>query len=287
MVCMKNTRAYPPGVLERLQEVELGLLDALDTLCRDNGIDYFVEGGTCLGAVRHGGFIPWDDDVDVSMPLDSYRRFLDIAPRALPDGMSLHVAENTHGFSALWAKVFADGTKFVDEVSREAGCDQGIFIDVFPYVRLDSDPQVAERQRRDALFCQRMSYLHFMAHPKIPRDASLRPLKVLACVAAHATVARPWGPAKLRARFERCFETPNPSDVWFDPCYADWGSFAHDVLFPTTDIAFQGLTLRAPAQTDAYLTTLYGDWHYVPPEEDRYTHLPLELDFGDGLGNVM
>ena len=221
------------------------------------------------------------------MPLDSYRRFLELAPSRLPAGMSLHTAADTPGFSYLWAKVWLDGTRFVDEVAAEAGCDQGIFIDIFPYCQLDERPEQAARQKREALAAQRMSYLHFIAHPKIPRTASLRAAKVAACAVAHHTVARAWTPERCRAKLEATFEPEQPSDRWFDPCYADWGDFATATLFPTQDVAFDGLTLRAPADPDTYLTTLYGDWHQLPPEQDRYTHLPIDLDFGDGQGNVM
>ena len=72
-------KAYDEETLQRLQRTELKILKEFDTLCRENGIRYFGCGGTAIGAVRHGGFIPWDDDIDVGMLRRDYERFLKVA----------------------------------------------------------------------------------------------------------------------------------------------------------------------------------------------------------------
>ena len=74
---------YEQNTLRRLQIAELGILEAIDHVCRENGIMYFIDSGTVLGARRHGGFIPWDDDIDLGMPRDDFERFLEVAPEAL------------------------------------------------------------------------------------------------------------------------------------------------------------------------------------------------------------
>ena len=74
---------YEQNTLRRLQIAELGILEAIDRVCRENGIMYFIDSGTVLGARRHGGFIPWDDDIDLGMPRDDFERFLEVAPEAL------------------------------------------------------------------------------------------------------------------------------------------------------------------------------------------------------------
>ncbi len=79
---------YEQNTLRRLQIAELGILEAIDRVCRENGIMYFIDSGTVLGARRHGGFIPWDDDIDLGMPRDDFERFLEVAPRLWESGFA-------------------------------------------------------------------------------------------------------------------------------------------------------------------------------------------------------
>lgn len=163
---MPDNGPYPGDSLLRLQRVETDILKAVDAVCRENGLVYFLDGGTCLGAVRHGGFIPWDDDADIGMPYDDYQKFLEIAPTALPEGYSLHTCTNSEGFSALWSKVYKDGTRFIDANSKEASSNQGIFVDIFPFFPMESDERARSKQVRSCANWQCMSYLHAFSNPK-------------------------------------------------------------------------------------------------------------------------
>lgn len=274
---------YPGDSLKRLQAIELEMLAVIDRICRANSLDYFVSGGTCLGAVRHGGFIPWDDDVDIDLPKADYDRFLELAPKALPEGYSLHTSTDTKGMSALWAKVYRDGTRFIDANASEAGCEQAVFIDVFPVCRADADPKKAQGQYKRARMAQLKSYLKHFSNPKIPASGALGHVLLLGCRIVHATIARTWRQASLQRAFDDAFDTSDPSSTWIEPANPEYMKFPEDVLFPTKDMEFGELTLRAPHDCDAYLTLQYGDYMQLPPEESRYTHAPDILDLGDGI----
>jgi len=285
---LASGKPYPPGVLERLQKTELEILSIIDKICRENGFRYFIMGGNLLGAVRHGGFIPWDDDLDIGMPWDDYCRFREAAPSLLPDGYSMHDNLNTKGFSAMWTKIFKDGTLFMDEVAVESGHQQAIFLDILPFHQLAADEKIAWRQCRRGLFWQRMSYLHHMAHPHIPANTSLRPLKVFGCVAIHYTVAQLFSPESLKRHWLNQYEADYPLGTKWMNMSCTYNELLDEVtLFPTGEIDYDGLTVCAPHDIKAFLGSAFkGDYMTPPPMEDRYTHLPEVLDFGDGI-NVM
>ena len=122
---------YEQNTLRRLQIAELGILEAIDRVCRENGIMYFIDSGTVLGARRHGGFIPWDDDIDLGMPRDDFERFLEVAPEALGERFCVTCSRTNPHQAALFGKVMLAGTRFVTDETEEAGFKQGVFVDIF------------------------------------------------------------------------------------------------------------------------------------------------------------
>jgi lipopolysaccharide cholinephosphotransferase len=282
----RETRTYPDWVLERVQGLEFEVLRAIDKICRDEGLVYFADGGTCLGAMRHGGFIPWDDDIDLGMPIDDYRKFLRIAPKRLPEGMSLHTMEDTDGYSELWAKVYVDGTRFLDEGALEAGCQQCVFVDIFPYIPLSGPVEAAARRLHVTQTWQKASYLRHKSASNVPDGASHRALKVAACTAAHGVLSRVTSDAFVRRRFEKAFPRKATGEYWANPCAPRPYPYLRDVLFPPRELAFGDMSIFVPHDVDAYLTQLYGDYRTLPEPEKRHTHTPVVLDLGDGT-NVM
>ena len=128
------------SALAQLKAVELSVLNAVGSLCDKFGINWWLDGGTCLGAMRHKGFIPWDDDIDIGMMRSDYDRFCSIAPAELPDGFSFHDSRNSPGYAAMFCKVYKDGTLFENQEGRDSGSAMGIFVDVFPYDFLYEEP---------------------------------------------------------------------------------------------------------------------------------------------------
>lgn len=277
---------YPGDSLERLQKVTCDILKIIDGICKDNDIEYIVVAGTCLGAVRHQGFIPWDDDIDVAMPYSEWLRFIKIAQTKLPEGYSLHTPLNTEGFSTLWAKIYKDNTRYLASSAVQTGCKQGIFVDVFPYIELDKDPKVAAKTRKKAILCQRKLYLHYIAHPLIPKNASFRKLKDFACMVIHYTIARAWTPERMVKQIKPYLVPKNPSNTWINLGSADVAAFDGEWLFPAKEMKFEDFSVMAPNNPDPYLRADYGDYMQIPSEEDKYFGKVSVLDFGDGI-NVM
>ena len=277
---------YPEGALERLQQEELGILREVARVCADLGLTWFMDSGSCLGAVRHGGFIPWDDDIDVALPLEDYRTFCEKAPALLSDAYGLHTYAQTENYPPLWAKVYKKGTRFMSEQMAEAGFEQGIFVDVFAFARLDSHPRTARRQRRRAARWQRVSYLRCFSRPKLPDGLPLRPVFAWGCRVAHRVARALFSRSFVERRFEHNLASGDGAGLWYDPFYPQYGTFATQTLFPPVKMGFAGEAFPVPRDAPAYLAEMYGDYLALPPEHKRGACPPMVLDFGDGV-NVM
>lgn len=271
--------------LRRLQAEELDVLLAISEFCEKNDIEWFLMSGTALGAMRHQGFIPWDDDIDIGMLRDQYDRFVALAEGGLPAGYSLHTSENTPGFAGFFAKVYRDGTLFETAETVEAGCEQGIFVDVFPIDRAASDGRV-RAQLRGAMLWQRMSYLYHSGAITVPHRGALGAAERLACRVAHQVVSRVLSREGIRARFERLIERGGSARgagtryVCLSWPYVD--PIDEAVLVPPSTARFEGHDLPVPARCEEYLTLWYGNWRELPAPEDRHTHLPERIVFSDG-----
>lgn len=151
---------YEDRELRRLQLLELRILQNIDRVCDELGITYFLDSGSVLGALRHRGFIPWDDDIDLGMPRADYERFVHEAPKLLGDEYVVSTPEINPSQAALFCKVWLRGTRFATEETIQAGFNQGVFVDILPYDALSRDGKLARKQRRACRFWQSVSYLY-------------------------------------------------------------------------------------------------------------------------------
>ena len=276
----------PEQALKRLQEAELEILLAISEVCEKTQVSWWMDSGTALGAVRHGGFIPWDDDIDIGMLRSDYDRFLEVAPRLLPEGFSLHTARDTKGFAPLFAKVFLDGTRFETQETREAGLRQGIFVDVFPYDFLYEDSSRRKAQISSAVNAQHKSYIYHAKSINVPHGGMLGACESLGCRAMHALERLAIeNPAVLQDEFDANVPVEGGrgvSNLVLSLVWPQMEPLAVDDYLPCANASFEDCELPVPRHIEKYLTAMYGDWRKLPAPEDRHTHLPLLLDFGDG-----
>lgn len=276
---MNNTEA-----LKKLQDIELDILIMLKDFCLQHDISWFLDGGTVLGAARHRGFIPWDDDIDIGMLREDYDRFVSLAKTELPSGYSLHDWSNTPGYSAMFAKVYKDNTKFYTEETIEAGCDQGIFVDIFPYDQLAEDSAQKKKQIRNARIWQSILYLYYTRTIVVPHKGLLGTAERNACKIAHSLVSRLFDPDFIRKKFNRSTlpVRESPSSLYLSLPWPNVPGFKRSDLLPAVTLLFEGYEFPVPARPEAFLEATYGNWRQLPPVDDRHTHLPKHLDFGDG-----
>ena len=249
-----------------LRQVQLGVLVEVDRLCRAQGLTYYLAYGTLLGAVRHGGFIPWDDDVDVMMPRRDYDRLLASFDATAPDHLSLGRPGTPSGWPLPYAKVSDDRTDLREpfEVPVVLGVNVDVFpLDVLPSGRLGRQLQAAALRRLG--WALELKYIaaergRGWHHPLALRLGKplLRLVPMDRLVAALCRVAR-WSGRR-------------PSDrVGVRVGSFDW-SVPAPVLGTPTEVGFEGVTCLAPADPVGVLATLYGDWRRVPPREEQVSH---------------
>lgn len=275
--------SYDPETLRRLQLFQLEMLKDIDRVCRAEGIAYFLDSGTLLGAVRHGGFIPWDDDIDLGMPRADYERFMEVAPRALGGRYAVSDPRTCAQQAGMFGKVCRTGTRFHTQETLDAGFDQGIFIDIFPYDVMHSDPEVARRQRARCRALQSELYLLHSGRVGVPHTGLLGAAEKAACRVAHTVLGLACDHRRLVERFEReaARGTESPGSEYVALA---WPSIAlpAEGFGRVVPISFEGCEFFGPADPERHLSIMYGDdWMELPPVEARRNHAPLVLDFGD------
>ena len=272
--------------LRTLQAIEVNILNAIADLCAEEGITWWLSDGTCRGAMRHKGFIPWDDDIDIAMLRSDFDRFCEIAPEKLPQGYSFHDSCNTPGHAAMFAKVYRDGTFFDNQEGRDAGTKMGIFVDVFPYDCLYEDAGLRAKQIKVALTAQRRSYLYHSGNITVPHRGILGFIEKTGCRVLHVIErARCKDPREYQRIFNSAI-TDETLGAASDECLSlAWpviNPIPVDEILPTSEAEFEGARYPVPRLVEKYLTNVYGDWRALPALEDRHTHLPLRIDFGNG-----
>ena len=252
----------PPTVRD-IQKKILDIAKYIDALCRRNGIEYCIAAGTALGAVRHGGFIPWDDDLDIFMTPDQYRRFKEAFVADNPKGFILQewfVADNV----LERAKVRMNGTTFIEEVTKNRkDIHQGIFIDIFLLHKVPKNVLIQKWVYTLAKFSTLYALSHRNWKPKTKLSAfASRVLRFLPC----QTLSR------IAYHFIGKYDNLPQNFMyfhWVTRFSFNRGLFAADHCFPVTDIPFEDTTLLAPRNVRKMLEALYGDYMQLPSEAKR------------------
>lgn len=259
----------PITVQERCA-IELALLERFDAFAREHGLTYWLFWGTLLGAVRHKGLIPWDDDIDIAMPQQDYLRLIELM-RSGPleeEHIRLNAFELDERYTRPFAKLCDTRTVLYEDFDISY-VEEGVYIDIFPLLpapeSADERAAMRKRWRRDFVMSG-LSKGRLVPHKSMAKTAAKALLRPFAKLRGY----RPYisdlcgDIARASTSLDACSRVlcVEESVKEFD---AAW--FAQTTLLP-----FEHLTLPAPACWDEMLTTLYGDYMTPPPEDKRFRH---------------
>lgn len=252
-------------MLRRVQLVQLEILKEIKRVCDKNSIKYFLTAGTLLGAVRHKGFIPWDDDLDVGMLKEDYDKFCEIAPKELDEKYYFQNWHNDKTFSLEIGKVRKKNTVYVEAKSNNPNV--GIFVDVIVYSNAPENVTEREKSWAKMLNIHRMLIGLSGCNPWIENGKT--DIKKRIGYFFYTLVGRIIGRKKLIEKFEK-IRNNKPSGILFHMVEGSkLGLMKREWYDNTIELPFEDGKFPCPIGYDGYLCNAYGDYMTPPPEEKR------------------
>jgi len=246
-----------PETLRKAQLIMLDMLIEFDTICKKHQLQYWLDSGTLLGAVRHQGFIPWDDDIDISMPIEDYQRLLEIANCELSREIFLQNTQTDKNFKFDYTKLRSNKANIIEfhEKDKAVEYHQGVFVDIFPMLAIENTDD--NKKQYDSTLKQIRDVSSISLHTPDGKDDPEK--------RAHLTESlkqkhQGWG--VLNSKVIYGGEMPDVA-AWFD---------IEDVL-PLSTAQFEGHSFPIPNNPSHYLDAIYSfDYRQLPPENKRIIH---------------
>ena len=270
------------GKLRQLQLVEFEILKKVKAMCEQYGLTYYLIGGTLLGAVRHGGFIPWDDDVDIAMPRPDYERFLEIAKDyfAYPFALSTNDTDPNHLFA--FARVIDKRTKVKSTAAKKEQIWYS-WIDIFA---LDAMPanKIHFLLRKNHIYYAKAMFKFSVFDEMVGINQPDRPFhqRFLIALANKMQFERFMNPKKQIHRFNKVLSMypyeKGKYAVNMLGGYQFKSLMEKEVFGKYTELSFEGEPFRVPEKYDVFLTRIYGDYMKLPPEDRRNKHSTIVID---------
>ncbi len=258
--------------LETLQAALLELLIEFDRICRKHGIEYTLSGGTLLGAVRHGGFIPWDDDADVSMKRVEYDKFRKVCKTEL-DKSRFFFQDNTTDSEYPWGygRLRRKDSTFVRVGQEHMKMQTGIFLDLFPN---DYVPQFYPFRLFHCFCCFVVRKILYAESGKVVAKGGFQKIIYTLLAGIPRPLAFQWLDKLTRVKksqYCRALTFPPPKDKHLGTPAQYYEEYE--------DVEFKGHLFRAMKQRHSYLKYKYGDYMQLPPPEKRHWHPASVIEF--------
>lgn len=254
----------------------LELMKEVKRICEDNSIDYYLIGGTLLGAVRHKGFIPWDDDADMAIFREDYKRFIVACKNSLNPKFRLDVCfEDNNNFVTI-IKIKYKGIRFVEESNSKLDVDQELFIDIFPLDRVSNDYLQQKKQEKN------MKKYKFLIYGKYGVPSKN---KVIGFIKFIISSLYPCNRSDLKTKYINESTKFNNEKCDYYRVFGSTYNYSKEII-PIIDlknkvsIKFEDDYFTTFSNYSSYLSRVYGDFMQLPPLDKRYgyKHSTIDID---------
>ncbi|MCD7785693.1 MAG: LicD family protein [Oscillospiraceae bacterium] len=264
--------------LRTLQLCQLDIALDIQALCNELNISCFLIGGSLLGAVRHQGFIPWDDDLDMGLLREDYDKFIESCKTRLPDYLYLQTWDTDDAYGLPFAKIMLKGTKFREEANGKAETESMIFVDVFPF---DNIPEDTFRRKSQSYLNELLKrLLQYKQGYAMWKRANHKILHFIINAASNI-----FSVSFLKKSINHVQRHYDENDSVFvcnlNGAYRDRERL-HRSGMKLCNVHFEGYEFNAPQGWDELLTNMYGDYMQLPPVDKRGNrHAATAADLGD------
>lgn len=245
-----------------LRRIQLEIMDCIHDFCSKHDLRYFLMYGSLIGAIRHNGYIPWDDDIDIIMPRPDYEIFI---AEFSSDFYSVYSSRSQNKWPLLYSKVCDRRTKLIED----SGLENGVFVDVFPLDGMSSSKNTASVHLKQSMRLKLILRMHRFAPRMSVRGLSMHDIALfILSWAIHYLLSY----EKVLARFNKMSirYLYDSSDFCGDLCAGSMNRVFDRSLFDSSlDWSFEGHLFKIPVGYDECLKTIYGDYMKLPPIEQR------------------
>lgn len=274
---------YTQEEYRKIREVGKKTLAEFIRICDKHNLKYYVGFGTAIGAVRHQGFIPWDDDLDVFMLRKEYDRFVEIAKTEMDSNYEIYGAAIQKQVQGFYLQMFPKGSKFLTRRGVRWPLCPGLKLDIFPYDEMPLAKEDREKIYKKTRFWNQLYIIRNTKYPILDEQGLKGAVMKAACICAYYTM-KVFGPSldKIVNKYvslSKSCKTDTGYYVLVDDLNPDHWHVKKEELEPSQEVEFEGLKIKVPFKNHEILMRQYGDYMTPPPQEEQVGHDVGKLEF--------